>query len=324
MAWLTGTFATTDADARNYWRALREHSPQRSPFSSLPYAVAAADAWDINAEIHLVFDGQDAVAGQIAFWRQRGPYRVMVIPPFTQYTPLILRDAITEADIHARTSPLEPLLASLEARFHVARSFSMLADVRPARWRGWQATPLYTYSLPLDDKDPLLSRWSSSTRRTYRRQRNAYHVKETDTAASSIQLCVESYAQHGRPFPASGEVLQELIAKLRLQGMIRIFTATPVDSTEPEAGLIILHDRRTAHYWIAGSMPGAAMTVLLGESLPCLYADGLHTFDFVGANTPSIAEFKRRFGPTLTSYYHLEKTSRPELRLLFALRTLST
>ena len=105
-----------------------------------------------------------------------------------------------------------------------------------------------------------------------------------------------------------------------MKNQVRLFTATAVADGAPEGGLAVLHDGRTAHYWIAGSTPGPAMTVLLGHTLPRLRDAGLQTFDFVGANTPSIAEFKRHFGPALTPYFHLEKFTRPELRLLHRLR----
>lgn len=83
-----------------------------------------------------------------------------------------------------------------------------------------------------------------------------------------------------------------------------------------EAGVVVLHDDATAHYWIAGSRPGPAMTVLLGHLLERLASNGMKLFDFVGANTPSIAEFKRRFGPQLVSYYRVEETSAVGLKLL--------
>ncbi len=85
--------------------------------------------------------------------------------------------------------------------------------------------------------------------------------------------------------------------------MIRIFVARPKDQQQPDAGIVVLHDGETACYWIAGSKPGPAMTVLLGHVLEELKSSGLRSFDFIGANTPSIAEFKRRFGPALTPYY---------------------
>ena len=68
---------------------------------------------------------------------------------------------------------------------------------------------------------------------------------------------------------------------------------------------MVLTHGRTAYYWIAGSVPGPAMTVILGAVLGRLRSEGFESFDFLGANTPSIAEFKRRFGPALVEYPRL-------------------
>ncbi|HET6566995.1 MAG TPA: hypothetical protein VFG50_03460, partial [Rhodothermales bacterium] len=72
----------------------------------------------------------------------------------------------------------------------------------------------------------------------------------------------------------------------------------------------------------AGSEPGPAMSVLLANMLPALASSGMRTFDYQGANTPSIAEFKRRMGARLVSYYGIEKCTRPELIVFERLRTL--
>lgn len=309
-----------DATAQARWRVLWEASPQRSAFSSLPYARAASEAFGAACEMHLVADEEGDAAGALAFWRQRGPYREVVIPPLTQYGALLLRQTPAEAEVHARRSALEALLAALEARFAVLRFFLAITDVRPASWRGWRVQPVYTYLLPLDDDD-LPGRWSSATRRTFRKHGDAYRVQErADAAPAIVHLCAESYRRHGRRFPADAPRLLPLVDTLRDEGQVRLFTATPTEGETPEGGLVVLHDGRTAHYWIAGSAPGPAMTVLLGHTLPRLRDDGLQQFDFVGANTPSIAEFKRHFGPALTPYYYLEKITRPELRLLYRLK----
>ena len=80
--------------------------------------------------------------------------------------------------------------------------------------------------------------------------------------------------------------------------------------------LVALHDERTALDWIAGSRPGPAMTVLLAGVLERLAADGLERFDFGGANVPTIAEFKRKFGGHLVPYFHARHVGPPVLRLL--------
>ena len=269
--------------------------------------------------MHLVsVDGRDE-AGALVHWRRRGPYRVVVVPPFTQYSAVVLRASPSEAEVHARRSAFDALLAALEPCFARLGFFMTLADVRPAQWRGWQVKPVYTYRLALDPDD-LLHTWSSATRRAFRKHSAAYRVEEQPAAAVIVQRCAESYQRHGRPLPADPTRLRTLVEALLAEEQARLFTATPAEGTTPEGGLAVLHDGQTAHYWVAGSTPGPAMTVLLGHTLPRLRDAGIQTFDFVGANTPSIAEFKRHFGPVLTPYFHLEKITRPELRLLHRLK----
>ena len=109
------------------------------------------------------------------------------------------------------------------------------------------------------------------------------------------------------------------MAWLQEKNYATTFTATPVSGGAPEAGLIVLRDGASACYWIAGSVPGPAMTVLLGHVLSRLQAEGVRYFDFVGANVPPVAEFKRHFGPKLVPYLRAHRTLRPDLRLLDAL-----
>ncbi|MFB3132352.1 MAG: GNAT family N-acetyltransferase [Rhodothermales bacterium] len=321
MAFTSTIHPLKDETAQARWRALWERSPQRSSFSSLPYVRAASEAFGLRCEMHLLADQDGDAAGALVFWRQRGPYREVVVPPFTQYAALVLRQPPAEAEVHARRSAFEALLAVLEARFAVLRFFIALTDVRPASWRGWRVTPVYTYLLPLLDEDDLPGRWSRATRRTFRKHGEAYRVEEhTADASAIVALCAESYGRHDRHLPADAARLLRLVDLLRAEGQVRLFTATSHEGDTPEGGLAVLHDGRTAHYWMAGSVPGPAMTVLLGHTLPRLRDDGIQQFDFVGANTPSIAEFKRHFGPVLTPYFYLEKITRPELRLLYRLK----
>lgn len=320
MAFKTRIYSLDDAQAQARWQALWEDSPQRSSFSSLLYTSAAARAFGLQAEMHLVAGDQQDEAGAIVLWRQRGPYRQVVVPPFTQYSAIVLREPLAEADVHRRRSAFEALLAALEDRFAILSFFIAITDPRPALWRGWQVTPYYTYRLALQDGD-VLPRWSSATRRTFRKHRSAYRFDvSSDTATHIIDQCRTSYQRHGRPLPADSVQLLQLTEHLHRNKQVHLCTVTPDGTTKPEGGLALLHDERMAHYWIAGSAPGPAMTVLLGHALPYLQTAGLQHFDFVGANTPSIAEFKRHFGPNLHPYFHLHKVTRTALRLLHGLR----
>lgn len=310
-------------EAAARWRALRAASPQRSVFASLPYADAVAEASGLRAEVVLVGDGVRDEAGVIVFHRRRGPYREGVVPPFTAFTPVLFRSFPEEAAIHARSSAYEALLGALESHLDVARLHlpPSTVDVRPAQWRGWTAAPLYTYRLRLGDEPDPTAAWSRGARRTFRKAREDYRVLEDGSGSEAlVGLLAQRYAERGRRLPLPPERLLPFIERMRRAGLVRIFTATATGGEAPEAAVAVLHDGHTAHYWVAGSRPGPAMTVLLGEMLPRLQADGLTTFDFVGANTPSIAEFKRRFRPVLTPYFRLEKIKPWALRVFFSLK----
>ena len=319
----TAILPLRDPSAQARWEELWSVSPQRTPFATVAYAEAACAASGFTCEIALAqHEGKDE-AGALVFSRKRGPFREMVVPFYTSFSPLLFRKTPNEAAIHARKTAVDALLPALEERYDVLRLHlhPEMKDVRAIQWCGWKASPLYTYRIPLAGEESLLAGWSSGTRRAFRKARDQFRVAEDAAAATVVvELLGESYARQGHPFPVEKKRLIEWIRTLVSAGTVRIFTATSEETDTQEAAAALLHDGRTAHYWIAGSRPGPAMTVLLGRMLPVLHEAGLTTFDFVGANTPSIAEFKRRFRPTLTPYFRVEKTTHPALRLAYAFR----
>ena len=254
--------------------------------------------------MHIVEDEEGrVVAGSMLHWRQRGLRRQVILPPATQYSAFLINKPPSESEVHQRNTPLEWLLQVIEQRYHKIHLFASLADPRPAQWRGWCAEPRFTYCLnPVSDT--FLMRWSTSTRRTFRKYRAHFTIeRDPHWAESIVRMCAASYRRQGRAFVRDPKAMVALIHMLSPQ--VHCFVA--LQDRVPKAGLAVLHDGKTAHYWIAGSEPGPSMTVLIGNTLSQLKKDGIENFDFVGANTPSIAEFKRRFGATLASYYLLSR-----------------
>ena len=294
---LAGIYDLSDTGARADYAVLRKAMPQATAFSSLAYADAIMRARGLRAQIHL----PDPQAAAIVFLRGHRLYGRVTVPPFTQYSALLLDESDNAKDIHARTSPLENLLHSIEKVRPRADLLCRLQDPRPAKWRGWLVTPLYTYLLNPADDDRL---WSSTTRRVHRNRADQFDIEESlDLAPAVIDLCEQSYARHGRGLPGGRKPLLDTVEQLGPQ--TRTFVA--LHEGRPQAGMVLLQEGPVAHYWISGSLPGPAMTVLIGQVLPVLRDAGITRFDFVGANTPSIAEFKRRFAPRLDMYFHLRR-----------------
>ncbi|MDE2833250.1 MAG: GNAT family N-acetyltransferase [Bacteroidota bacterium] len=292
---MAGIYDLSDPGARSRYAALHRSAGRATPFSSLTFADAAAHAYRLRGRIHLPIPD----AGALILERGRGLLRRAVLPPFTQYSALILPDFVAESDVHARTGPLEKILESIERAYRRADLLCRLEDPRPAGWRNWQVSPLYTYLLPAALAPDT---WSTAARRLYRTRKSRYECRESaDLAREVIVLCEQSYARHGRRLPGGPAALLQMVRQLK--SMTRIFVA--LEEGAPKAGIVVLCGGSAAHYWISGSQPGAAMTVLIGHVLGVLQSSGFDQFDLVGANTPSIAEFKRRFGPQLALYFHL-------------------
>ena len=276
----------------------------RGIFASLTYAEAAGEAFNLLTKI--CFYREEAAL--LLHLGGSNLCRRVVIPPCTQYSALLLPDSPSAHKVHARKSSVDHLLGCAE-RIRRADLLVSLDDPRTAQWRGWEVSPRFTYLIPLP---AAKSQWSSGARRAWQSKVSQYEIQEgMQYADQVIELCAQSYRRNGRSLPARPAALRKITQSMK--PWVRVFAAIREDTAE--AGMIILHDNATAHYWIAGSIPGPAMTVLIGEVLPILSQSGITTFDFVGANTPSIAEFKRSFGPVLTQYYHLRR--RPRMQLGF-------
>jgi len=318
---LSGSTASpSDFEARRaQWQSLWQNSPLRTPFAHIAYAESVRDV--LGLDFRVEGNALDEAA-LLVYLKQRGPFEEVVVPPFTPYTPLLLRTRLTASEATQHDAPLSTLLQTLPAyAFAALHTPPALSDVRPFHWAGWHPTPLYTYHLQLDQQEDLLARWSASQRRLFRKNENKFEVAEQTEASQTIAtLCHASYSRQKRPFPIKPAQLQHMIERMQKAGLARTFTATNKTNGEVEGGFALLLDDETAYYWVVGSIPGPAMTILLGTVLPMLFAEGIQIFDFVGANTPSIAEFKRRFGPTLTPYYRMERYDSHTYRVLHTLR----
>ena len=322
MARETTLCAPGDAAVAERWRRLWDLSPQRTAFSRLEFVTALASATRLDVAILFVAIGGEDVAAVAVPWRRRGPYREVLTPPLTPFSAVVLRKEPAENEVHGRTSELEHLLEALQEHFAVARLHlpPALHDVRPASWRGWNVQPFYTYVAPLPSPPAT---WSSNTARTFERMRPEYETSAGGGSASDLaRLCAAGYRRHGRKPPFEEDRIAAVVEAVTAAGSASVFSARNRASGAVEASAVVVRAGAEAAYWLAGSEPGPAMTVLIGELLEDLAGGGVARLDFVGANTPGIAEFKRKFGSGLVPYYRIEHIGRRELRLLYAIRSI--
>ena len=276
---------------------------------------AFAEAFGCTAELFVIDDQQTPLLGLALFVQQRLGMQAVVRLPTLAYTPMALTP---EGDRKLSTTPhalAESFQALAEAYGQVQLTLPpWFSDVRPFTWANWHAKPLYTALVDLANPN-LLQNWSASARRTIRKSTDAYRVKlSSSTPHALMPLYAGSYERQQREIPASQATLQTLVGQLCQTSYCTLPVAYSIADDHPAAAIALLQNHQSAHYWLAGSQPGPSMSVLLHAWWQDAQSRGLHTFDFIGANTPSIAEFKRRLGGRLVPYYHVAAYSHPLLR----------
>lgn len=311
-----------DASDAAAWDDLWRRSPWRTPFSERAFASALAGAFGLGLEAAGVREGERLVAGTLLFAKRRGPLRLAVVPPLAAYHGPLADPLPREADTLARRSALDALLAHVTLRFQACAFHPPPAcvDARPFAWAGFACAPLYTYVSNLNQATNP-GTWARGTRSRYNSHVAEYTVcTGSNEAGEAARLIVGSLARKARGFPLSRARLEALLLGLSAAGAVRVMTATRCGARE--AAVVVPSAGSTGYLWLAGSVPGPAMTVLVGRLFEQLRGEGVEAFDFAGANTPSVAAFKQNFGGALVPYVRAVSVRARALRALHAVRPL--
>ena len=192
------------------------------------------------------------------FDKRRGPFRAAALPPLCPVLRPLLAEPLTEAASHRRDSPLDRLLAHLDAEAHQWTLAPGADDLRPYTWAGWSATPRATYLQDLGAD--LRAGYSSATRRTVRQSDGVEVAEGAEHARLAVRMMVASYRRGGAGLGLDPAAVTRLADAFVAAGMARAWAAT--EGGAPRAAVVVASDGRRAFYWIAGSEPGPAMTAL--------------------------------------------------------------
>lgn len=310
------------SETAELWTSLRSGSPIASPFNNIEFVRTLTESIGVEPNVLVVEDNNVAVAAMLLHVRRKGPFTEVVIPPFVPETPMVLAELPTESATNQARSVFNAIEKYLRVNYDAARVHlpTAINDPRTFQWSGWNVSPLYTpvANIPVPFNT---SSWSKGTVQLLDKNKNNFSIHvDASNIDSIVNLVIQSYGRSNRTPPLDEAGLHNLLTKLDGVGMIDVFTAVSNDTGTVDAGVVLLREGTHSCYWIAGSEPGPAMTVLIGEIFNALSSSVVNEIDFVGANTASIAEFKRHFGTELRQYHSCAVTSSRLLRILKAVR----
>lgn len=289
------------------WDAFVHQAIGGTVFSTSAWLCCAAAA--TGGRVHRLgcYRNGRLVAGLsgLARWRW-GLYRLET-PELTPHTGLLLapvaskRPATAEAAQHHACTHLLNYIAKHYHRVFLVHA-PAIADVRPFTWQGWDAHLRYTYRLPLGDSDALWERVERRTRTAIRKaEKLGYQLRPTSDVALFRRQYEAIYANQAGGPPVAAALVEHFVAAALQAGLARAYAIASSDG--PAAVVVFVEGFDAAYAWAAGADPAFNPTGASSLLYWQYWATCSHPyFDFVGANIPPIAFFKRGFGCNLVPY----------------------
>lgn len=283
-----------------------------TPFCSSRWLACAAAAAGARPLALGAFRRDQLVAGAAGWEAGQGRRRRFATPDLLPHTGFLFRPAASDRPTHVeaeRTAATQALLTHLQAAYpRVCLTHAPdLADMRPFQWSGWQVTPRFTYwlDLPADRKqlwDGLERRARTEVRKA---GRGAFRVEPAADAGELRRLYGLVYAGQAEA-PVAGACVEAMVGGAVDAGLAEGFRAR-APGGETACAVYFASGGDTLYAWVAGADPafrGSGAASLLYWTV--LEQTRCRRFDFVGANIPSIALFKRSFGGRLVPYFAVD------------------
>lgn len=293
------------------WDDALAQSAQDCPFLRAAWLRVLSDVTGWRISLLAVVDKGRLVAGLIGRSSQSHGSSTLDRIPLIPYTGIWITRPGTGLPHRAqrRTARWLTCLAG-EAR----RSFRSVTiethpatrDVRPFTWNHWRAEGRYTYVSRLSED--IESGCDADVRRRARKAEAAgARFTETIRPDEFERLWRLTCARQAVVPDVTPGVLAALLAELSRVCCLRICGARLADGRLAAAN-VVLYQSEAAYYWLAAfdhavSPTGCnpfCTTRTLREA-----ARRARRFDWIGANTPGVADYKQSFNPDLVPYYRL-------------------
>jgi len=314
------------------WDSFVDTSPQNNPYSKSFWLLAFSKGCP-NCDFRVISlknkSGQ-IVAG-IAFHtfkNQLGQSRIFTSGQYNSFifSPDVRKDSNRAiSNRHEMAFRLISELQSAEMTSISLVHHPSLSDIRPWMWNGWQTIPAYTFLNRTSDRD---DGFTAAQRKQIRKAEGEEYMLEKSsnfsvTADLIVSMLEKTYLRQGlnihRIDPQLGPVKNYISILKSFCGRSDVICYS---AKHPSKGIGAIRVGMAGsdgvfYDWLAGNDPDhfqfGCSSYLISEIFKDLSSCGITHFDFGGANTPKIADFKQGFNGDLICGYRTIWQSRDPL-----------
>jgi len=270
------------------WDDFIEESPQGTIFSTIKWLAL----FDLPFKIYGYFQNGKLIGGMANFDK---------LAPLTPFQGILLKDNpemkyVSQMSLANEVSRALMSYAPLEFYNHYT-----FPDIRPFKWAGWNVDIRYTYVVDLTDLGKLWNEIEKQTRYEITHASKDYLCWMTPDIGAFDSLYSETFKRKGIERPIDSEFMHKLCFSLNAG----IFCSTTSDTIGSMA--VIIEDSKRAYYILGASEEGHTSSLTLWTIFQNLAKYGVKEIDLVGANSESIALYKRGFAGKLLPYFGVKR-----------------
>ncbi|NBC82523.1 MAG: GNAT family N-acetyltransferase [Bacteroidetes bacterium] len=272
------------------------------------------------------------IAGFPFLYRKKFNYfHIVYYPPLIPFYGIILKEKVTDypsRNLKYKHEIFNNFIEYFSTHFsYIKINFPISeSDIRPFQWSGFNIKLHYTFTQELRDSKKIFAGFDADVKRRVKKALEKPFIVENSLNRSKIEnhfeLQEETFKRQKIQSPLNKKSFVEYIQNLSLNGLVDAYTLQL--ESKPVASFIYLIHKTNAYYWLAASDPTfykeGVNQLLFWKSLEGVMTKGITHFDFVGAATPSVAEYKATYNFNLTPYYGIEKSFDRLTRLMIAFK----
>ncbi|MCC7261188.1 MAG: GNAT family N-acetyltransferase [Candidatus Latescibacteria bacterium] len=292
------------------WDAFVARAVGGTVFSTWAWLACAQEATGEASRCLGVFRNGQLVAGLSGLESRRAGLRRLATPVLTPHGGLLLAPVAGKGPAEAEwLQPAEVLAAHLQREYHhcALTHAPAVGDMRPFTWAGWQVRVRYTYQLDLGEPEAIWAGFEHRTRKAIAKaERSGFVVEPTADLELFRRQYELLYERQGGRAPVDAGVAQGFAAAAFRAGLAEGLMARSPEGAVA-AVVIFVCGAEGVYAWVSGADPELSHTGAASLVQWRYYAAHPgRRFDFVGANIPGIALFKRGFGGRLVPYFVTE------------------